>query len=101
MRCWIRKTLAPQMRLTTSCAAKRFSLEGSVFMRNILESRIRAKGIDASSPGIKEYLDLFKSASIPPHGGGGIGLDRVVAWFLGLPTIHLASYPRTPKMMVP
>lgn len=69
---------------------------------NILESRIRAKGIDPSSPGIKEYLEVFKSAGVPLHGSGGIGLDIVVAWFLGLPTVHLASYyPRTPKMLVP
>lgn len=73
-----------------------------IHLPNILKSRIRAKGINPSSPGIKEYLDVFKSAGVPPHGGGGIGLDRVVAWFLGLPTVHLASYyPRTPKMLVP
>lgn len=73
-----------------------------IHLPNILEARVRAKGIDPSSPGIKEYLDEFKSAGVPPHGGGGIGLDRVVAWFLGLPTVHLASYyPRTPKMLVP
>lgn len=72
-----------------------------IHVPNILESRIRAKSIDPSSPGIKEYLDVFKSAGVPPHGGGGIGLDRVVAWFLGLPTVHLASYyPGTPKMLV-
>lgn len=73
-----------------------------IHLPNILESRIRAKGIDPSSPSIKEYLEVFKSAGVPPYGGGGIGLDRVVAWFLGLPTVHLASYyPRTPKMLVP
>ncbi|KAH6847822.1 hypothetical protein B0I37DRAFT_375924 [Chaetomium sp. MPI-CAGE-AT-0009] len=68
----------------------------------VLEDRIRAKGIDPSSPGIKEYLDIFKSAGVPPHGGGGIGLDRVVAWYLALPTVHLAAYyPRTPKRLLP
>ena len=65
-------------------------------------SRIRAKGIDPSSPGIKESLDVFKSAGVPPHGGGGMGLDGVLAWFLGLPTVHLAPhYPRTPSTLVP
>lgn len=73
-----------------------------IHLPEVLESRIRAKGIDLSSPGIKEYLEVFKAAGVPPHGGGGIGLDRVVAWFLGLPTVHLASYyPRTPKTLVP
>ncbi|TRX89880.1 hypothetical protein FHL15_009152 [Xylaria flabelliformis] len=67
-----------------------------------LEQRIRHKGIDPRSPGIKEYVDVFRQAGVPPHGGGGIGLDRVVAWYLGLPSVHLVSYyPRTPKRLQP
>ncbi|PHH80566.1 hypothetical protein CDD82_1671 [Ophiocordyceps australis] len=67
-----------------------------------LEARIRKKGIDPASPGIKEYVDVFRSAGVPPHGGGGIGLDRVVAWYLNLPSVHLTSYyPRTPKRLMP
>lgn len=67
-----------------------------------LEARIRAKGVDPESPGIKEYLAVFRSVGVPPHGGGGIGLDRVVSWYLGLPSVHLAAYyPRTPKRLSP
>ncbi|KAI0400660.1 aspartyl-tRNA synthetase [Xylaria palmicola] len=67
-----------------------------------LEARIRAKGVDPQSAGIKEYLTTFQQVGVPPHGGGGIGLDRVVAWFLGLPSVHLAAYyPRTPKRLLP
>ncbi|KAK3986119.1 aspartyl-tRNA synthetase [Cladorrhinum sp. PSN332] len=67
-----------------------------------LEARIRAKGVDPDSAGIKEYLAVFRSVGVPPHGGGGIGLDRVVAWYLGLPSVHLAAYyPRTPKRLTP
>ncbi|KAI5464108.1 hypothetical protein BGZ63DRAFT_350411 [Mariannaea sp. PMI_226] len=67
-----------------------------------LEARIRKKDVDPASPGIKEYVDIFRSAGVPPHGGGGIGLDRVVAWYLNLPSVHLASYyPRTPKRLLP
>ncbi|KAI1113828.1 tRNA synthetases class II-domain-containing protein [Nemania sp. NC0429] len=67
-----------------------------------LEQRIRHKGVDPLSPGIKEYCDIFRQAGVPPHGGGGIGLDRVVAWYLGLPSVHLVSYyPRTPKRLQP
>ncbi|KAM7201984.1 aspartyl-tRNA synthetase [Rhypophila sp. PSN 637] len=67
-----------------------------------LETRIRAKGVDPESAGIKEYLAVFRSVGVPPHGGGGIGLDRVVAWYLGLPSVHLAAYyPRTPKRLSP
>lgn len=68
----------------------------------LLEARIRKKGVDPKSPGIKEYVDVFRSAGVPPHGGGGIGLDRVVAWYLNLPSVHLTSfYPRTPKRCFP
>ncbi|KAJ0166962.1 Aspartate--tRNA ligase, cytoplasmic [Colletotrichum tanaceti] len=67
-----------------------------------LEDRIRAKGVDPESGGIKEYLTTFRQVGVPPHGGGGIGLDRVVAWFLALPSVHLAAYyPRTPKRLLP
>lgn len=67
-----------------------------------LEARIRKKGIDPASAGIKEYVDVFRSVGVPPHGGGGIGLDRVVAWYMNLPSVHLASYyPRTPKRLLP
>lgn len=67
-----------------------------------LVKRIKQKGVDPESPGIKEYVDIFRSAGVPPHGGGGIGLDRVVAWYLQLPSVHLAcAYPRTPKRLLP
>ncbi len=67
-----------------------------------LEGRIRAKGVDPASSGIREYVDVFRQAGVPPHGGGGIGLDRVVAWYLALPSVHLASYyPRTPRRLLP
>ncbi|KAI8682997.1 hypothetical protein LRP88_05034 [Fusarium phalaenopsidis] len=73
-----------------------------VHVPETLETRIRKKGIDPTSQGIKEYVDIFRSAGVPPHGGGGIGLDRVVAWYLNLPSVHLASYyPRTPKRLLP
>ncbi|RKF79214.1 Aspartate--tRNA ligase, cytoplasmic [Golovinomyces cichoracearum] len=67
-----------------------------------LEASIRSKGLDPNQPGIKEYVDVFKSVGVPPHGGGGIGLDRVVAWYLNLPSVHLVcDYPRTPKRLNP
>ncbi|KAK3335432.1 tRNA synthetases class II-domain-containing protein [Cercophora scortea] len=67
-----------------------------------LEARIRRKGMDPSSQGIKEYVQVFRDAGVPAHGGGGIGLDRVVAWYLNLPSVHLAAYyPRTPKRLLP
>lgn len=66
-----------------------------------LENGIRSKGIDPNGT-IKSYVDIFRSAGVPPHGGGGIGLDRVVAWYLQLPSVHLAcAFPRTPKRLNP
>ncbi|OTA56849.1 aspartyl-tRNA synthetase [Hypoxylon sp. EC38] len=73
-----------------------------IHIPELLEARLRKKGIDPKSPGIKDYVDVFRSAGVPPHGGGGIGLDRVVAWYLNLPSVHLTSYyPRTPKRLSP
>lgn len=47
-------------------------------------------------------VDVFRQAGVPAHGGGGIGLDRVVAFYLNLPSVHLAAfYPRTPKRLAP
>lgn len=67
-----------------------------------LEKTIRSKGLDPNQPGLKEYVDVFRSVGVPPHGGGGIGLDRVVAWYLNLPSVHLVcDYPRTPKRLSP
>ncbi|CAK7262623.1 hypothetical protein SEPCBS119000_000053 [Sporothrix epigloea] len=68
----------------------------------LLEARMRRKGLDPTSEGLKEYVDVFRQAGVPPHGGGGIGLDRVVAFFLNLPSVQLAAYyPRTPKRLLP
>lgn len=66
-----------------------------------LISGLKRVDIDPQSKGIKEYVDVFRNG-VPPHGGGGIGLDRVVAWYLQLPSVHLAcAYPRTPKRLGP
>ncbi|ORY60506.1 aspartyl-tRNA synthetase [Pseudomassariella vexata] len=73
-----------------------------IHIPELLEARMRRKGLDPASPGLKEYVDVFRSAGVPKHGGGGIGLDRVVAWYLNLPSVHLAcAYPRTPKRLLP
>lgn len=67
-----------------------------------LVAGLKRLGMDPDQPGIKDYVDVFRSAGVPAHGGGGIGLDRVVAWYLQLPSVHLAcAYPRTPKRLTP
>ena len=50
---------------------------------------------------IQAYVDSFKYGAFP-HGGGGIGLERVVMLFCGLPNIRKTSlFPRDPKRLSP
>ena len=50
---------------------------------------------------IMAYVDSFKYGAFP-HGGGGIGLERVVMLFCGLPNIRKTSlFPRDPKRLSP
>jgi aspartyl-tRNA synthetase len=64
-----------------------------------LAEQMRAKGIDPAS--MQAYLDAFK-LGCPPHGGGGIGLERVLMLFLKLNNIRRASlFPRDPKRLEP
>ncbi|KAI6377344.1 hypothetical protein MCOR25_002598 [Pyricularia grisea] len=63
-----------------------------------IEARMRRKGLDPNSKGLKGYVNTFRQAGVPPHGGGGIGLDRVVQFFLNLSNVQYAAfYPRTPN----
>jgi len=50
---------------------------------------------------IQAYVDSFKYGAFP-HAGGGIGLERVVMLFMGLPNIRKTSlFPRDPKRLSP
>jgi len=50
---------------------------------------------------IYSYVDSFKYGA-PPHAGGGVGLERVVMLFCGLPNIRKTSlFPRDPKRLSP
>lgn len=64
-----------------------------------LTEKMREKGIDPES--MRGYVDAFK-VGCPPHGGGGIGLERVLMLFLKLSNIRRASlFPRDPKRLEP
>ena len=66
---------------------------------DLLEERATAWGIPLED--IKAYVDSFRHGA-QPHGGGGIGLERVVMLFLGLPNIRkTAWFPRTPNRIAP
>ncbi len=65
----------------------------------LLAEAMRGKGIDPES--MKGYMDAFR-LSCAPHGGGGIGLERVLMLFLKLNNIRRASlFPRDPKRLEP
>ena len=61
----------------------------------MLESRMATTGIDPET--MRDYINGFRWGC-PPHGGGGVGLERVVMLFLKLGDIRWASlFPRDPK----
>ncbi|KIM48152.1 hypothetical protein M413DRAFT_223063 [Hebeloma cylindrosporum] len=65
----------------------------------LLSEKMRSKGVDPDS--MKPYVDAFRMGC-PPHGGGGIGLERVLMLFLKLNNIRRASlFPRDPKRLEP
>ena len=50
---------------------------------------------------LKYYLNSFSHGSLP-HGGFGIGLDRLVSLYLGLSNVKMSSFcPRDPKRLFP
>jgi aspartyl/asparaginyl-tRNA synthetase len=58
-----------------------------------------AKGMELE--GIKSYVDSFRYGA-RPHGGAGVGMERVVMLFLGLDNIRKTSmFPRDPKRLTP
>lgn len=68
-----------------------------------LEKRMREHltPVDPASDGLKDYVNAFRYGC-PPHAGGGIGLERIVMLWLGLPNVRLASlFPRDPGRLMP
>lgn len=67
----------------------------------VLAERMKEHGVDTQSDGLKDYYDAFTYGA-PPHAGGGIGLERVVMFYLGLGNIRRASlFPRDPRRLKP
>ena len=55
----------------------------------VLEAQAKDKGLEPE--GLDFYLDFFRYG-VPPHGGFGMGLTRVVMLMLELPNIREASF---------
>ncbi|CAL9748269.1 unnamed protein product [Musa acuminata subsp. burmannicoides] len=70
-----------------------------VHLPELLTTRAEACGIDVKT--IASYIDSFRYGA-PPHGGFGIGLERVVMLFCALNNIRKTSlFPRDPQRLVP
>jgi hypothetical protein len=66
---------------------------------DMLTARIAAMGVPLEP--LRAYVDSFRHGALP-HAGGGIGLERVVMLFLGLPNIRKAAlFTRDPKRLAP
>lgn len=66
---------------------------------DILVKQLGEKGLDAEKFGF--YLDFFRYG-VPPHGGSGTGLERIVKQLLGLENVAEATLlPRTPDRLTP
>ncbi len=65
----------------------------------ILEAQAKEKGIDFKK--MQFYRDIFRFGC-PPHGGVGLGLDRITQQLLNLPNIREAILlPRDPERLTP
>ncbi|HRD56111.1 MAG TPA: aspartate--tRNA(Asn) ligase [Parachlamydiaceae bacterium] len=72
----------------TSGGARRYTFESMV-------EGIKSKGMDPAN--FEDYLSIFKQG-MPPHGGFGMGLERLTMTFLKLKNIREASlFPSDPK----
>ena len=66
-----------------------------------LEGEMRAKGLDPRSEGFVDYVNAFRQGC-RPHAGGGLGLNRIVQFFLGLSNVRQTTpFPRDPQRLRP
>lgn len=65
----------------------------------LMEERAIAKGLDPKT--LADYIDSFKYGAYP-HGGGGIGMERVIMLFCNLKNIRNSClFPRDPRRITP
>ncbi|KAL1879693.1 hypothetical protein VTK73DRAFT_6868 [Phialemonium thermophilum] len=70
---------------------------GGQRIHNAKELRQSMKDAHIEEFGMEEYLAAFDHGA-PPHGGAGLGLERIVAWMLQLGDVRYASlFPRDTK----
>lgn len=65
----------------------------------LLEARCKEKEVPTGP--LQSYIDAFRHG-VPPHGGVGLGLERIVQLYLGLDNIRKASlFVRDPLRLAP
>lgn len=65
----------------------------------LLTKVVQSKGVPLEP--LEAYIDSMRHG-MPPHGGGGVGLERVVFLYLGLDNVRKASmFPRDPSRCSP
>jgi len=66
---------------------------------DVLSEQALEKGVSLES--IHHYLDSFRYGC-PPHGGFGLGIERVITKLLGLSSVKEVSFvPRDPDRLTP
>jgi aspartyl-tRNA synthetase len=66
---------------------------------DVLKKQIQKKGLKEED--LKYYIEMLEYGT-PPHGGCGIGLDRIVEMLLNLPNVKEAILlPRDPQRLTP
>jgi nondiscriminating aspartyl-tRNA synthetase len=70
-----------------------------IHVYDLLLNKVKDKGINPDT--LKDYINSFKLGA-PPHGGCGIGLERVVKLITGFKNIKkCCMFPRDPKRLTP
>ena len=70
-----------------------------IHLPELLEERAKMHNIEPET--IRPYIDAFKLGA-PPHGGAGVGMERVIMLYLGLDNIRKSSmFPRDPNRLTP
>lgn len=66
-----------------------------------LVAQMKAAGIDPDAPGFAPYVSAFRHG-LPPHGGFGFGIDRLVEKTIGLANVKEAIlFPRDINRLAP
>lgn len=66
-----------------------------------LLAQMQSAGLDPSHPGLHYYLEAFKYG-LPPHGGFGLGVERLTQMLIGLGNVKEATlFPRDMQRLAP